>query len=110
MFWRVVKWPYPLSYCVRDVGQHMHLLARQGAVGHRNAQHVGMELQIDTIHQAERLELIFGNLASQAAFHLSVELGYPFFDKRVVEFVVAIPLTCFQTRVRRKLLACRDQG
>ena len=35
----------------RDVGEHAHLLRGQRAVGHGDAQHVGVKLQVDAVHQ-----------------------------------------------------------
>ena len=40
-----------------DVGQHAHLLRVQRAVGDGDAQHVGVQLQIDAVHQPQRPEL-----------------------------------------------------
>ena len=74
----------------RDVGEHAHLLRRQGAVRNGDAQHVGVELQIDAVHQAQRLELVFGQLARQAARHLVAEFGDALGDQRAVEVVVEI--------------------
>ena len=41
-----------------NVGQLAHLFARQRAIGNGNAQHIGMQLQIEAIHQAMNAELI----------------------------------------------------
>jgi len=45
-----------------DVRQHAHLAAREGAIGHGHPQHIGVELEIEAVHQAQRLELIFRQL------------------------------------------------
>ena len=40
-----------------DVAEHAQLLRVQRAVGDRDAQHVGVELQVDAVHQPQRPEL-----------------------------------------------------
>ncbi len=70
--------------------QLAHLLRRQRAVGHGDAQHVGVQLQIETVHQPQRLELVFGQFARQAARHLAGELVHPLADELGVEFVIAV--------------------
>ena len=35
----------------RRLGERAHLLRRQRAVGDRNTQHIGVELQIEPVHQ-----------------------------------------------------------
>src|SRR3546814_9284498 len=40
----------------RDRGKHMHLLAAERAIGNGHAQHIGMELKIEAIHQPQRSE------------------------------------------------------
>ncbi len=72
----------------RDMRQHAHLRRRQRAVGNGDAQHVGMQLQIDAVHQAQRLELVLGQLAGKAALHLIAEFIDAFLQQRAVEFVV----------------------
>ena len=74
----------------RHVRQHAHLLRRQRAVGDRDPQHVGVELQIDAVHQAQELELVLGQLAGEAAAHLVAKLGDALVDQRLIEFVVAV--------------------
>ena len=49
----------------RDMRQHAHLLRRQRAVGDGDPQHVGVQLQIDAVHQPQRLELVLGQFAGQ---------------------------------------------
>ena len=50
----------------RDVGELAHLARGQRAVGDGDAQHVGVQLQIDAVHEAQRLELVLGQLAATA--------------------------------------------
>ena len=47
----------------RDDGQLAQLTAIQLAIGNGHAQHVGMQLQVDSILQAKRLELVFQQFA-----------------------------------------------
>ena len=74
----------------RDVRELAQLPRRQRAVGDGDAQHVGVQLQVEAVHQPQRLELVLGQLAGEAALHLVAELGGPFLDEAPVEFVVAI--------------------
>ncbi len=73
-----------------DMGQLAHLLRRQNAIGHGDAQHIGVQLQIETVHQAQGLELILAELARQAACHLIGELGIAVAHKGMVERIVLI--------------------
>ena len=50
-----------------DVGELAHLPRGQRAVGHGDAQHVGVQLQVEAVHQAQRAELVFRQLALDAA-------------------------------------------
>jgi hypothetical protein len=79
-----------LVVVARDVGKAVHLPGREGAVGNRDPQHVGMELQVEAVHEPERLELILGHVAGQPARHLAVELRDALANQGLVEFVVAI--------------------
>ena len=74
----------------RDMGQLAQLPRRQGAVGNGDAQHVGMQLQIEAVHQPQRLELVFGQFARQAALDLAGELLHALADELGVEFVIAV--------------------
>ena len=74
----------------RDEGELAHLARRQRAVGDGDAQHVGVQLQVDAVHQPQRLELVLGQLAGEAARHLVAELRDAFLDEAAVELVVAI--------------------
>ena len=58
----------------RDLGELAHLARVQGAVGHGDAQHVGMELQIEPVHQAMRAKLLLGQFAGEPARDLIAEL------------------------------------
>jgi len=45
-----------------NMRQHPHLLGIQRTVGDGDAQHIGVQLKIDTIHQAQWLECVLGQL------------------------------------------------
>ncbi len=74
----------------RDMRQRAHLLRRHGAVGNGDPQHIGVELQIDAIHQPQRLELVLGQFPGEPARDLIAELGNALGDQRAVEIVVKI--------------------
>ena len=46
-----------------DMAEHTQLLRVERAVGNGDAQHVGVKLQVDPVHQAQRPELVFADLA-----------------------------------------------
>ena len=73
-----------------DMGELAHLHRRQQAVGDRHPQHVGMELQIEPVHEAERLELVLRQLPGKPARDLAAELPDPLVDQGLVVFVVAV--------------------
>jgi cyanate lyase len=49
------------------MGELAHLPAVERAIGDGDAQHVGVKLQIDAVHQPQGLERILGDLAGQTA-------------------------------------------
>ena len=75
---------------VGDVGKLAHLQGRQGAIRNGDAQHVGVELEVEAVHQPERLELVLGQLTGQAAGGLVAELRHALGDEIVVELIVAV--------------------
>ena len=64
--------------------------AVERAIGDRDAQHVGVQLQVDPIHQAQRLEFVLRQGAVDAAFHLSAKLSVAFRQKCGIEVIVLI--------------------
>ncbi len=74
----------------RDVGELAQLARRQRAVGDGDAQHVGVELQVEPVGEAQRLELLFGELARDAPAHLVAELLDALGDQRAVVVVVLV--------------------
>ncbi len=77
-----------------DMRQGAHLPCRQGAVGNRHAQHVGMLLQVQAILQAQRQELLLAQLATQAPLNLVAELGDALAHQRAVVVVVLVHAGC----------------
>src|SRR3546814_16710228 len=49
-----------------------------------------MELQVDAVHQAQRLEFVLAELAGEPAPDLPAELLHALFHESPVEFVVAV--------------------
>jgi hypothetical protein len=84
-----------------DVGQPAQLYAGQRAVGNGDPQHVGVQLQVQAVAQAERLELVLGQLTGEAAGDLGAELVGALAYDGGVDGVVGVnrgwhgtPLTC----------------
>ncbi len=75
---------------VGDVGEHLHLARIERAIGDRDAQHIGVELEVEPVHQPQRLELVLGQLAFEAAAGLIAEFGDAGIDHRLVVLVIAV--------------------
>ncbi len=73
-----------------DMRQHAQLVRRERAVGNGDAQHVGMQLQIDAVHQPQRLELFLRELAGEPATDLAAELAHALGHQRAVEIIVDV--------------------
>ena len=78
----------------RDKSKLAQLPRRQGAIGDRDPKHIGMQLQIDAIHQAKRPELFLVQFSGEAARDLVAKLRHPRGDKVFVEFIVTIHVSC----------------
>ena len=57
-----------------NMGQRAYLLAREHTVGHVDAQHVGVQLEIETVFQAQREELLFGEFSGETPIDLPSKL------------------------------------
>ena len=79
---------------VRDICETGHLLTIQGPIGDRNTQHIGMQLQIKTVHQAQGLEFILSQRPINAAFYLRTELSVARGQKVGVKIGVVIHQNC----------------
>ena len=77
----------------RDMRELAHLVGRQRAVGNGDPQHVGVQLQIDAVHQPQRLELVLGQLAGEPARDLTAEFGDALRQQGSVEVVVEVHAT-----------------
>ena len=71
----------------RHMGKHAQLRGRKRAVGDGDPQHIGMQLQIDAVHQPQRLEFLFAQLAAETTLHLVAEVAHALGDKGPVEVV-----------------------
>ncbi len=74
----------------RDVGELAQLPGPQRPVGDRNAEHIGVQLQIEPVHQPQRPELVLVDLAAYAPHHLVAELRGTLLHERRVELVISI--------------------
>ena len=107
--------PIAAIVLARDLGELAHLARVQRAVGDRDPQHVGMELQIEPVHEAMRAELLLGQFAGQPAGDLVAELLDPRGDEGRVEIIIMIhgrpPSRPSARRAARgPRPACRDRG
>ena len=74
----------------RHMRQPPQLLRRQRAVGNRDAEHIGVQLQIDAVLQPQHLEFVFGEFAGQPALHLVAKFLDALVDNGAVEFVICV--------------------
>jgi hypothetical protein len=74
----------------RDAREHPHLAARQQTVRNRNAQHRRVALDVQPVAQAQRLEVVFGELTSQEPARLVAELRDTLVHQALVDLVVLI--------------------
>ena len=74
----------------RHIGELAHLIGGERAIRDGDPQHVGMQLQIDAVHQPQRLELILIELAREPARDLTAELSDALRQQGPVEVVVEV--------------------
>ena len=74
----------------RDVREHVQLARGQRAIGNGNPKHIGMKLQVQAVHQAQRLEFVFRQLARQASRNLSRKLLDALVNSALVELVIPV--------------------
>ena len=74
----------------RDAGQRAQLLRAQLAVGHGDAQHRRVALHVPAVLQAQRAEVVVGQLAGEVALELVAELRRALVHEAAVEVVVSI--------------------
>src|SRR5438105_579176 len=75
---------------VGDVREFSQLLRRQEAVGNRDAQHRRVALDVETVPEAQRAELVIRELAREKTFRLVAELDNALVDELLVDFVVKV--------------------
>ena len=73
-----------------DAREGAELLRRQHAVGHGNAQHRRVLLNVESVLQPQRPELVLCQVARQEPVRLVAKLGDPFRDNTLIEGVVPI--------------------
>ena len=80
---------------VGDVGKLAHLVRRNRAIRNGDPQHVGVQLQIQPVHQAQGAKFFFGQAAIKPTVHLLGELGDTGAHKGFVEVRVGIHWRAF---------------
>ena len=74
----------------RDAGQRAQLLRAQLAVGNGDPRHRRVALHVPAVLQAQRAEVVVGQLAGEVALELVAELRRALMHEVAVEFVVSI--------------------
>ena len=82
--------PVALVVGIGDVAQLAQLGAVQLTVRDGDAQHVGVELQVQPVLQSQRAELFFTELAGQAALDLVAELARAVLHEGLIVSVVGV--------------------
>jgi hypothetical protein len=73
-----------------DAAEGAQLLRAQHAVRHGNAQHRRVTLDVPAVLQAQRPEIVVGQLAREMALQLVAELPGALVDEPAIEFCVAV--------------------
>ncbi len=73
-----------------DAGQLAQLAAVEHAVGDGDAQHRRVALDVPAVLQAQRAEVVVGELTGQMALQLVAELGRAGVDELAVEIGVGV--------------------
>ncbi len=74
----------------RDLGKLAQLQHRERAIRNGDAQHIGVQLQINAIHQPQRLEFFLGQFSREPARDLVAEFGDPLGKKPAIEGVINV--------------------
>ena len=74
----------------RQLGEFAQLAAGEMAVGHGDAEHRRVTLDVDAVLQAQRTELILRELPGEEAPHLVAELCNTFVEQMLVVFIVLV--------------------
>ena len=83
-----------------DIRQGPHLDGVERSVRDGHPEHVGVKLQVQAVHEPQRLELVLGQLARQASAHLVPELSGTVGQNRAIDGVVAIHSPSYLRRIR----------
>ena len=83
-----------------DVRERTHLAGIQGAVRHCDPEHVGVELQVETIHKPEGLELVLGKLAGEPAADLIPEFSGAVRQHGAIDGIVTVHAVTYFRRMR----------
>ena len=73
-----------------DVGQLVHLGGVQRPVGNRYPQHVGVQLQVEPVHQPQRAERLLRQVALEPAAGLVAEFLDAGIDHRLVVLIILV--------------------
>jgi hypothetical protein len=84
----------------RDLGELPQLGRGQEAVGDRDPQHVRVELEVEPVLEAERPELLLGELVLEPTPHLIAELKRPLLDDPLIVLVVPVHQSIPRRRLR----------
>jgi hypothetical protein len=82
--------PEAAVVAARDVGELAQLAYREQAIGDRDAQHRRVALQVESVAQPQRLELVFRELARQVTARLVAELAHALVHEGLIEFVILV--------------------
>src|SRR3984885_14150072 len=74
----------------RDLGELAHLARVEHAIGDGDAQHIGVKLQVEAVHQPMGAKLLFGQFAAEPALDLIPKLLDTRSDEGGVEIVIMI--------------------
>lgn len=73
-----------------NMREHAHLLRIKHAVGNGYPQHIRMQLEIQAVHQAKRLEFFFRQSTGQTTFNLIFKLSNALLQERAVNVIISI--------------------
>ncbi len=83
----------------RDMGEPAQLCGAEHAIGRGNAQHVTVQLQVEPVHEAQRPELLLGQLAGQPPLDLPAKAFGPIAQE--LPFDLVVPIDARVRRMRR---------
>ena len=81
-------------FCRVVIGEPVHLGAVERAIGDGHAQHIGVQLQVEPVHQAQGLELVLGQAAVNTPCDLIAELRVAGGDEVGVKIGIGVHYAC----------------